>query len=146
MNIALLEELGRWEGGVSPAETGDPLWKLHAYRVSRYLLDCCLSDIADAKPPLHAQSAEQLRRAVASIAANLSEGYSRRTPNDRVRFYAYALGSIREATVWYMCVRAHVPAERLQHRMDLIAQVRRLVLGMHANVSRTGGWTARGKT
>lgn len=145
MDIALLEELGRWEMGVSPAETGDPLWKLHAYRLSRYLLDSCLADIASAHPPLHAQSADQLRRSVASITANISEGYSRRTPNDRTRFYSYALGSVREATVWYMSVRAHLPADLVQRRIDVIAQLRRLVLGMHGSVGRTGGWRSRGE-
>ena len=143
MDITLLEELGRWETGVSPAETGDPLWKLHAYRTSRYLLDCCLTDLVEARPPLHAQTADQLRRAVASIGANIAEGYSRRTPNDRTRFYAYALGSVREATVWYLSIRAHLPSDRLQRRMDVIAQVRRLVLGVHGSVARTGGWKPR---
>ena len=138
MDIELLAELATWEESVSPAETGDPLWKLHAYRVSRYLLDCCLTDIRDAAPPMHAQTVDQLRRAVASISANLSEGYSRRTPSERVRFYSYALGSIREATVWYTTVRAHMPSGRLQHRMALIAQVRRLLLGMLGSVNRAG--------
>ena len=138
MDIALLEELGRWETSVSPAETGDPIWKLHAYRVARYLLDCSLTDIAESHPPMHAQSADQLRRSVTSISANLSEGFSRRTPHDRVRFYTYALGSLREATVWYLSVRPHLPADRVQRRIDLLAQLRRLVLGMHGEVSRRG--------
>jgi len=142
MDITLLAELAKWEL-TSPAETADPLWKLHAYRVSRYLLDCCLADIGAAKPPLHAQTSEQLRRAVASIGANLAEGYSRRTPNDRLRFYAYALGSLREASVWYLTVRAHLPSNALQTRLEVIGQLRRLVLGMHANVARTGGWVPR---
>ncbi len=143
MDLTLLEELGRWEEGVSPAETGDPLWKLHAYRVARYLLDRSLLDLREAAPPVHPQTADQLRRAAASISANLAEGYSRHTPADRVRFYSYALGSVREATVWYVSLRDHLPAERLEQRMTLLAQLRRLVLGMHANVSRTGGWTPR---
>jgi four helix bundle protein len=138
MDIELLAELAKWEESVSSAETGDPLSKLHAYRVSRYLLDCCLTDIRDAAPPMHPQTVDQLRRAVASISANLSEGYSRRTPNDRVRFYSYALGSVREATVWYTSVCAHLPSGRLQHRMDIIAQVRRLLLGVLGSVNRAG--------
>jgi four helix bundle protein len=143
MDVALLETLARWEDSVSPAETGDPLWKLHAYRLSRYLLDCAIADIKGAEPAVSTQTAEQLRRAVTSISANLAEGYSRRTPNDRVRFYSYALGSVRETTVWYLCVKAHLGSELLQSRLDQIAQLRRLVLGMHANVGRTGGWSAR---
>jgi four helix bundle protein len=141
MDIALLSELAKWEETISAAETGDPLWKLHAYRVARYLLDACLADIRDGVPPIHPQTADQLRRAVGSIGANLSEGYSRRTPHDRVRFYSYALGSLREAAVWYLSVRAHLSAERLQQRLDLIAQLRRLVLGLHGNVSRGAPWS-----
>lgn len=140
MDIALLQELATWEEGVSPAETGDPLWKLHSYRIARYLLDCCLADIREAHPALHPQTVDQLRRSVASISANISEGYSRRTPTDRTRFYAYALGSTREAVVWYSSIREHLPESRVRHRVDLIAQVRRLILGMHAKVGRTGGW------
>jgi four helix bundle protein len=143
MDIALLAELAKWEVTVSPDETAGPLWKLHAYRVSRYLLDCCLFDIENADPPLHPQTSEQLRRAVASISANLAEGYSRRTPKDRLRFYAYALGSLREASVWYLTVRAHVSPALLRERLAVIGQLRRLVLGMHAGVSRTGGWVTR---
>ncbi|MBW7934167.1 MAG: four helix bundle protein [Gemmatimonadaceae bacterium] len=143
MDIALLSELAAWEATLSPADTADPLWKLHAYRVSRYLLDRCLVDIQKASPPLHVQTADQLRRATASVSANLAEGYSRRTANDRLRFYSYALGSLRETTVWYLSVRAHLPADALQARIDLIAQARRLVLGLHAHVARTGGWKPR---
>src|SRR5512135_794220 len=124
MDVALLETLGRWEDSVSPAETGDPIWKLHAYRLSRYLLDCAVDDIGGAEPALSAQTADQLRRAVASISANLAEGYSRRTPNDRVRFYSYALGSVRESIVWYLSARANISTERLQTRLDQIAQLR----------------------
>jgi four helix bundle protein len=139
MDIDFLAKLARWEETVSPAETGDPLWKLHAYRVARYLLDCSLSDLERATPTVHAATADQLRRAAASVSANVSEGFSRRTPNDRARFYAYALGSIRETMVWYTAVRAHLPPGRLQERLDEVAQLRRLILGLHANVSRSGG-------
>lgn len=138
MDITRLEELAKWEESISPVERGDPLWKLHAYRLSRYLLDCGLADLREASPPIHPQTADQLRRAVASITANLSEGYSRRTPNDRVRFYSYALGSVRESVVWYLSIRSHLPAERVEHRITLIADIRRLLLGVLGSVNRSG--------
>ena len=139
MDLSLLDELARWENGVSPSETGDPLWKLHAYRVARSLVDCCSADLSDAAPPIHPQSADQLQRAVGSICANIGEGYSRRTPGDRARFYSYALGSIRDSTVWYMSVRRHLQSERLGHRIDVLVQNRRLVLGMINKVSGVTG-------
>lgn len=136
MDIALLEQMAKWEATISPGETADPLWKLHAYRTARYLLDLCTQDIRRAAPPIHPQTADQLRRAVSSIAANIAEGYSRRTPNDRVRFYAYALGSLREATVWYLSVREQLPVATLEARLDCVSQIRRLVLGLHGGVCR----------
>ena len=41
--------------------------------------------------------ADQLFRAVGSVHANISEGYSRQSGKDQARFYEYALGSDREA-------------------------------------------------
>ena len=130
MEPSIVAELDAWEGTVSIAETGDPLWKLHAYRLARYQLHCCLTDIAELRPALNREGADQLRRSVASIGVNLSEGYSRQTAADRARFYAYALGSLREAAVWYLSLSGVLPAERLAHRLGLIAQERRLLLGV----------------
>ena len=144
MEPSIVEELMSWEQSVSPAETGDPLWKLHAYRLSRYQLHCCLQDIQRAQPPLNRDGAEQLRRAVASVGANLSEGYSRRTPVDRARFYSYALGSLREAAVWYLSLSAILPTTTLAHRMGLIAQEWRLLLGVLKSARRGMGAALRG--
>jgi four helix bundle protein len=139
MEPSIIAELDAWERGISVAETGDPLWKLHAYRLARYQLDCCLDDLRSARPPLNREGSEQLRRAVASIGVNLSEGYSRRTPADRARFYSYALGSLREAAVWYLSLASVLPTERVAHRMGLIAQERRLLLGVLSAVNRAAG-------
>ena len=136
MEPSIIAELAEWERTVSPTETADPLWKLHAYRLSRYLLDCCLTDIRQAQPPLNRDGAEQLRRAVASIGVNLAEGYSRRTPGDRARFYSYALGGLREAAVWYLSLAGVLTTTCLSHRLGLIAQERRLLLGVLAAVNR----------
>jgi four helix bundle protein len=45
---------------------------------------------------LPAPLADQWKRASASIALNLAEGYGKRTPKDRARYFRSALGSIRE--------------------------------------------------
>jgi len=136
MDITVLEELAKFEATLSPTETGDPLWKLHAYRLARYLLALCLADLRDAHPPIPISIADQLRRAVSSIAANISEGYSRATAADRCRFYSCALGSVRESLVWYLSARRHLPAGQVEHRLRLIADTRRLVLGMVGSARR----------
>ena len=139
MEPSIIAELAVWEPTVSPAEPSDPLWKLHAYRLSRYQLHCCLTDIQQAQLPLNREGADQLRRAIASVGANLSEGYSRRTPGDRARFYSYALGSLREAAVWYLSLVAHFPQSQVDRRLELIAQERRLLLGMLGAVNQATG-------
>ena len=143
MEPSIIAELVEWEQTVSPAETADPLWKLHAYRLARYQLHCCLTDIQEAQPPLNRDGADQLRRAVASIGVNLAEGYSRRTPGDRARFYSYALGSLREAAVWYLSLAGVLPVTCLSHRLGLIAQERRLLLGVLNAVNRATGVAVR---
>ena len=39
---------------------------------------------------------DQLLRASSSVALNIAEGSGKRTPKDQARFYAIALGSLRE--------------------------------------------------
>lgn len=51
-------------------------------------------EIKDKKFPTHIKS--QLLRATVSISLNLSEGWGRKSVNDRKRFYQIAFGSIRE--------------------------------------------------
>lgn len=46
------------------------------------------------KVPAHLR--DQLERAASSVALNASEGYGRRSPADKRRFYQMALGSMRE--------------------------------------------------
>ena len=72
----------------------------------------------------------QLYEALGSISANLAEGYSRGSGKDRARFYEYALGSARESRDWYFKSR-HVLGEAvIQHRLQLLAEILRLLLTM----------------
>ncbi len=59
-----------------------------------------------------------------------TEGYSRGTGKDRVRFYEYALGSARESRDWYYKGRHLLGETIIQHRLAPLAEVIRLLLTM----------------
>ena len=105
----------------------DPLERLQVYRLA---LDAMRDARTDAgmlwRDPLMREVSGQLVRAVASIAANVAEGYSRGTTADRRKFLEYALGSARESLVWYET--ADLPDRNL--RIDRLVSIRRLLLTM----------------
>jgi len=115
-----------------PAEiTGDPLWKLEVYRLAVFAADIGWRDVCRLmRDKRTLDISDQLYRAVGSIGANVSEGFSRGTGKDRARFYEYALGSAREARGWYWQSR-HILAEPVtDHRPRLLTQIIRLLLTM----------------
>jgi four helix bundle protein len=75
-------------------------------------------------------SADQLFRALGSIGANLAEGYSRNSGNDRARYYEYALGSARESRHWYNHAADVLPAEVLEHRLDLLSEITKMLIAI----------------
>ena len=105
----------------------DPLERLQVYRLA---LDAMRDARTDAgmlwRDPLMREVSGQLVRAVASIAANVAEGYSRGTTADRRKFLEYALGSARESLVWYET--ADLTDRNL--RIDRLVSIRRLLLTM----------------
>ncbi|MBW7932399.1 MAG: four helix bundle protein [Gemmatimonadaceae bacterium] len=127
--------------GVGRDETSDPLWNLLAYRVARCLVDHVQGDAVLLARRVDATTVAQLTRAIASIGANIAEGYSRRSGADRSRFYGFALGSAREAMLWYRSVAWALDADTVTLRMAFLAQERRLLLGMLKAVQRHGGPT-----
>ena len=110
---------------------GDPLWKVEAYRVALFAAELGWHDVTKLVGDKRTRElADQLYRALGSIAANISEGYSRGGGRDRAHFYEYALGSARESRGWYYKGR-HVLGDLVaQHRMRLITQIVRLLLTM----------------
>src|ERR1019366_5756110 len=74
--------------------------------------------------------AGQLYRALGSVEANISEGYSRGSGRDRARFYEYALGSARESRGWYYKGRYVVGGSVTEHRLKLLTQMVRLLFAM----------------
>ena len=90
-----------WLKSVPTAFTSDWLWKMEAYRLSLFAAEIGWHDVSRlVKDRRTLAVSDQLYRALGSIGANLSEGYSRGSPRDRARFYEYALGSARESRGW----------------------------------------------
>lgn len=120
-----------WLKSVPVAITGDLLWKVEAYRLALFLADLGWRDVAKLTQDRRMFGlSDQLYRAVGSISANISEGYSRSSGKDRARFYEYALGSVRESRGWFYKGR-HVLGENVaEHRMRLVTQSIRLLLTM----------------
>jgi four helix bundle protein len=71
-----------------------------------------------------------LQRAGGDIRAAIAEGYSRTGGADRARFYEYALGSTRESRDWYFKTRAILGDDVFKHRLDLTAQIAKLLITM----------------
>jgi four helix bundle protein len=120
-----------WEAAVPETIKADSLWKMNAYRLTLFLSDLGWHDVTKLVQDRRTVGlADQLYRASGSMGANLAEGYSRGTGRDRARFYEYALGSARESRDWYYKARYVLGEVVVQHRMDLITQVIRLLLTM----------------
>lgn len=131
MDDATLEiEFRRWEAQQAPWERADPIWSLLAYRLARYLVDAARADVGSYNSRVSFAARDQLLQSVASISANIGEGHSRATLRDRTRFYAYALGSAREAVSWYAAISDALPPGTVAARMAALTRVRRLTLGL----------------
>jgi len=126
-----ITDFGTWQDNVPAEIKNDAVWKVTAYRLALFLADLAWQDVTkllnDHRTP---SLSDQLYRAVGSIGANISEGYSRGTGKDRARFYAYALGSAREARGWYFEGRHVLDDVVAQHRIQLCTEIIRLLLTM----------------
>jgi four helix bundle protein len=124
-------EYADWERRLPESVTTDSIWNVAAYRQALYARRCAWPDsVRIARHRLGEPIARQLYRSVASIAANIADGWSRTTGLDRARFFEYALSSAREAIVWYLAgvpiLRSSLTMQRLSH----LTEVRRLLLVM----------------
>ena len=120
-----------WLRGIPEEITGDPLWKLEAYRLALFAAELGWHDVTKLMQDKRTIAlSDQLYRALGSIGANLSEGYSRSSGKDRAHFYEYALGSARESRGWCYNGR-HILGDAVgKHRMQLLTQIIRLLLTM----------------
>jgi four helix bundle protein len=128
-DIAMDNELAAWDDRQPAFEKEDPLWSLLAYRLSRYAMALLRADLRHTRR-IDPETRDQLTRATSSIAANISEAYSRSTPRERSRFYSYALGSAREAGVWYASIADALPPGVPEARCAVLSRIRKLVFGL----------------
>jgi four helix bundle protein len=130
-----------WENSVPEAITADLLWKMTAYRLGLFVADVGWYDVTKLMKDRRTVSlSNQLYGALGSISANLAEGYSRGTGKDRARFYEYSLGSARESRDWYFKARHILGQTVVEHRLQLLAEIIRLLLTM---ISQQRGRTLR---
>ncbi len=126
MGVMTYEE---WLDSIPPEFTDDPLWRMEVYRLAVFSSDLAWQDVSKMmKDRRTIKIADQLYRAVGSIGANISEGYSRRSDRDQARLYEYALGSAREARGWYRQGRHVLSEDVATHRIRLLTQIIRLLM------------------
>ena len=119
----------RWEQSVPQTIRGDSLWKLKVYRMALYIADISWNDVTMLSQDRRTiDVSDQLYRSLGSISANIAEGYSKSSGKDRARFYEYALGSAREARDWYFKSRHILAQTIIEHRLDYLSQIIRLLL------------------
>ena len=124
-------EYEEWEKAVPLVIRADSLWHVKAYRLALFLADLGWLDATKLMSDRRTIGlADQLYRSLGSMGANIAEGYSRGTGRDRARFYEYALGSARESRDWYYKSRHILGETIIQHRLDILAEVIRLLLTM----------------
>src|ERR1051326_734881 len=104
---------------------------MEAYRLAMFAADIGWHDVSKLmRDKRTLDLSDQLYRALGSVGANISEGYSRGTGKDRARFYEYALGSARESRSWYWNGRHILAQAAIEHRLSLLTQITRLLLTM----------------
>jgi len=116
------------------------VWRLDCYREALYLLSLARLDVrTTSSGPESRHARDQLCSAIASISANIAEGYGRSTNADRCRFFAYALGSAREAVTWYQAVLPPEEHRLLNDRLARLARVKQMLLGLLGRIRRKTG-------
>ena len=120
-----------WEAAASQAVKSDPTWKVEAYRLGLFAGASAWSDAEIlVRDPRGSVVAGQLMRSAASVAAQIAEGYGRRSAKDRARYYEYALGSVGETRAWYIAIRHAIGAETSEERRANLLSLTRLLLTM----------------
>jgi four helix bundle protein len=115
---------------VSYETANDPLFRMRAYRLAAGLVEVAWQDAKTLSAErVTERISGQLYAAVASISANIGEGYSRSSGKDRARIFEFALGSIRESISWYQAARPTL-GEIVETRLNTLEELRRLLLAI----------------
>ncbi len=124
-------EYEEWMQTVPEILRRDPVWTMKAYRLASYLSHCVSQDSAIIEAATIGRAVlPQLARAAGSIGANIAEGYSRRGPKDRAKYFEYALNSARETRHWLFVVRVPLGDELLERRFAILDEAIRLLVTM----------------
>jgi four helix bundle protein len=124
------EAFRAWEACVPRSLRDDQMWKFHAYRVALYLLDLATHDVEDLRAQKsRSHQTDQLVRAVASISANVAEGFGRNSAADRARCFGIALGSLRESFSWYRSLQKELSPDIVEVRFEQLTELRRILIG-----------------
>jgi four helix bundle protein len=119
-----------WAAALGPEITRDILWRSFAYRSSLYAFHVGWHDaLALSRNPITRRVAGQLYDALGSIAANVSEGFSRSSGPDRARLLEYGLGSTREGVVWYQGSIPILGQATVSARQSALQDIARSLLG-----------------
>lgn len=111
--------------------TNDALWRMEVYRLALFVGDVAWFDVTKLMQDRRTLGlSSQLYEAVGSVSANISEGYSRSSHKDQVRFYEYSLGSARESRNWYWAGRHVLTQPVAMHRIHLLTQTIRHLLNI----------------
>ena len=126
--------LDEWVETAPTALRESPLWKVRVYQIGTYVARLAGQDAAALeRHPRFADTVSQLVKSAGSVPATVSEGYSRQSRRERIKYYEYALGSAREATTWYSNAADTLPPEMVEDRLTLLARACQLLLRMIQN-------------
>jgi len=113
-----------WQESVHSCLRNDPLWTFLVYPKASFAHNLAWEDCEYLlKDRRGKEVAAQLIRSVGSISANIKEGYGCGYGKD----YSYRLridmGKARESRGWYWRGRKLLPAEVVNHRMNLLSEI-----------------------
>ena len=104
---------------------------MRAYQLARELVPDAWDDARTlSAEPITEEVSRQLYAAVGSIAANISEAYSRSSGRDRALRFEYALGSVRESMEWYHSAQPVLGEDSVLDRLDRLEEMRRMLLAI----------------
>ena len=128
-----------WEATVPEGVKDDRVWRVTAYRLALYLADMAIGDTGHlAGDARFAGKVSQLCDAAGSVAANIAEGYPRRSSRDRMKFYDYALTSLAETKSWYLQIRSTIDGPRMDARLATMLSISRLLHTMIRSARKYG--------